>query len=126
MAELAKFISGDGTQHEVVVGSPAFDHMVKESFMRVNEFPAEGEAAVALLATEITESSETGSNDDGNETTGNTAGDESPVVPAVDLSKLSRPALIDEALKVGVVIDAADKSQTKAVIIAAIEEQKKG
>jgi len=45
----------------------------------------------------------------------------SEVDEVVDLSKLNRDGLIARAAEVGVVIDAADKAQTKAVIIKAIE-----
>ena len=36
MAELAKFISGDGVEHEVEVGSAAFGQMVKNGFQRTD------------------------------------------------------------------------------------------
>jgi hypothetical protein len=39
----------------------------------------------------------------------------------IDLSKLNRTGLIEKAAELGIEIDAEDKSQTKKVIIAAIE-----
>lgn len=52
MSNLAKFISGDGVEHEVEVGSPAFEHMTKDGSFKRLDAPAEESA------TEITETSE--------------------------------------------------------------------
>lgn len=60
MSSLAKFITGDGVEHEVAVGSPAYDHMVKDgSFQRViTETEAAAFDEPKASATEITESTE--------------------------------------------------------------------
>lgn len=52
MSNLAKFISGDGVEHEVEVGSPAFEHMTKDGSFKRLDAPAEESA------TEISETSE--------------------------------------------------------------------
>lgn len=48
-------------------------------------------------------------------------GDAAQSDPVVVLSKLNRDALIAKAAELGITIDAADKSKTKAIIIAEIE-----
>lgn len=93
--KIAKFISGDGVEHTVEVGTPAFAHMVKEGFQRLDA-PAK---KTRMLG----------------------AGESADETPEVDLSTLKRDELIEKAAELGIEIDAADKTQTKKVIIAAIE-----
>jgi hypothetical protein len=91
---LVKFISGDGVEHEVEETSMAAEIIRQNGFQRVD-------AEQAKPGRELG------------------AGSSEP--KPLDLSKLGRPALIDEAAKLGITIDADDKAQTKKVIIAAIE-----
>lgn len=89
MTELARFISGDGVEHEVEVGSPAFDLMAKTgSFKRLDEPTA--------IEPDTTAAQE-----------------------PVDLSKMTKAALVAEAEARGVTVVPDD--MTKAQIIAAIE-----
>lgn len=97
---LIKFVSGDGVEHEVEETSVAADLMRQNGFQQIGG--PEPKASGRMLGAGVLP-------------------DSKAQPAAVDLSKLNRDGLIAEAAKVGIPIDAADKAQTKKVIVAAIE-----
>jgi hypothetical protein len=112
MSEQAKFISGDGVEHEVSVDSPAFELMSKDgSFTRVY---TEADAVAQLGGNDA----ETAGGRDGESHEADTAteGLGAPQTGGEALSDLSRAALVAKAKGLGV--KASGKSPA---IIAAIE-----
>lgn len=103
MAEQAKFISGDGVEHEVDVNSPAFQIMSKDgSFTRVDDWHTERDNLPA-------EEPERSISDEGAE--GDLESDE-----IAELATLSRPELVAKAKELGV-----KASGKNPELIAAIE-----
>lgn len=104
---IAKFKRGDGIEFETEVGSASFELMEKDGgFERLDTEPAEKESGRVLVTGKLKNTVSTLTDDP----------------PAVDLKKLNKTQLIEEAAKLGLTIDAKAKN---ADIIAAIEQARK-
>jgi hypothetical protein len=107
-----KFVSGDGIEHEVETGSPAYDQMVKSGFTRVESKEESTQVSRMLGAGPSDETTEGGA-------AGSPAPDENAEKPPVDLSKMTKAQLVAYAEELGVAV--TPDTMTKAAIVEAIE-----